>query len=291
MILVTGATGNNGRALLPLLAAAEAPVRALVQPAHVASAKLPPEVEVVGADFDRPETLAPALAGVERAFLVTNSTERAEAQQLAFVDAARRAGVRHVVHLSQLHAAASSPVRFLRYHAAVERALEASGMAWTHLRPNLYMQALLTLAPTVAEQERLFAPVGDARVSLVDVRDIAAVAARALTEAGHEGRTYDVTGPEALTHADLAAQLGGATGRPVEFVDVPGDALRQAVRAAGMPAWQADGLVEDYAHYHRGEAADLSPAVAQITGRPPRTFRAFAREFAAAFAPKPAHAG
>jgi uncharacterized protein YbjT (DUF2867 family) len=157
-------------------------------------------------------------------------------------------------------------------------------MAYTHLRPNLYMQALLLMAPMIAAEGRLRAPVGDARVSLVDVRDIAAVAARALTEPGHEGRTYDLTGPEALTHTELAAQLGEAAGRPIAFEDVPGAALGAAVRAAGMPAWQADGLVEDYAHYRRGEAADLSPAIERVTGRPPRTFRAFTREFAAAFA-------
>lgn len=289
-ILITGATGTTGRALLPLLAAAGARVRALVRPSAAATAKLPPGVERVPGDFDRPATLAHALVGVERAYLVTNSTERAEAQQLAFVEAARRAGVRHVVHLSQLHARADSPVRFLRYHAAVERALEASGMAWTHLRPNLFMQSLLAVAPAVAAEGRLYAPVGDARVSVVDVRDVAAVAARALTEDGHEGRVYDVTGPEALTHAELAEQIGGATGRPVAFVDVPEDALRDIARAMNAPTWQAEGLVEDYAHYKRGEAAGVSSAVADVTGRPPRTFRAFAREFAVAFAPAPAAA-
>ncbi|GJG88856.1 NAD(P)-dependent oxidoreductase [Gemmatimonadetes bacterium T265] len=280
MILVTGATGNNGRALLPLLLAAGAPVRALTRAADAAA--LPPGVEAVAGDFDRPETLAPALAGVERAFLVTNSTARAEAQQLAFVAAARAAGVRHVVYLSQLHAAADSPVRFLRYHAVVERALEDSGMAYTHLRPNLYMQSLLAFHASIVAEGRFTAPAGDARVSVVDVRDIAAVAARALTEGGHEGKTYDLTGPEALTHGEMAARIGEALGKPVAYVDVPDAAMRDAVVRFGMPAWQADGLIEDYAHYRRGEAAAVSPDVERVTGRPARTFDAFARESAAA---------
>lgn len=282
-ILVTGATGNNGRALLPLLLAAGVPVRAMVQPGHAARADLPAGVEIVEGDFDGPATLDAALRGVGRAFLVTNSTERTEARQLAFVEAARRAGVGHVVHLSQLHARVDSPVRFLRYHAVVERALEASGMTWTHLRPNLYMQGLLLLARTIAESGTLYAPIGDARVSLVDVRDIAAVAARALTEDGHAGRTYDLTGPDALTHGEIAAHLAAATGRPVTFVEVAPEAMRAAAVATGMPAWQADGLIEDYAHYARGEAAGLSAAIHDVTGQPPRTFAAFAREAAAAF--------
>jgi uncharacterized protein YbjT (DUF2867 family) len=280
-ILVTGATGNNGRALLPLLSAAGAPVRAMVRRMEDADGVLPPDTDVAEGDFDRPETLARALDGVERAFLVTPSSERVEAQQLAFVRAARDAGVRHVVYLSQLHAADPSPVRFLRYHAVVERALEASGMAYTNLRPNLYMQSLLQFAAVIAAQGRFFASAGDARVSAVDVRDIAAVAARALTEDGHAGRTYDITGPEALTHAEMAAHIGHALGRPVEYVDVPEAMLRDALLRHGTPEWQADGVVEDYAHYRRGEAAGISPQVRAVTGAPPRTFAAFAGELAA----------
>jgi uncharacterized protein YbjT (DUF2867 family) len=160
---------------------------------------------------------------------------------------------------------------------------EASGMGYTHLRPNLCMQGLL-FAPMIAAEERLYAPIGDARVSLIDVRDIAAVAAKALTESGHEGKTDDLTGAESLTHAELAAQLGEAIGRSIAFVDIPGDLMCDAALNAGMPAWQADGLIEDYAHYHRGEAAEWSPAVQQVTGRAAWTFRAFARDFRAAFA-------
>jgi len=148
-----------------------------------------PGVEYVIGNFDDPASLRRVLEGIERAFLVTNSTERAEAQQLSFIEQARAAGVRHIVYLSQLHADANSPVRFLRYHAVVEEAISSSGFAFTHLRPNLYMQGLLGFRSSIAAEGRFFAPVGDARVSIVDVRDIAAVAAAALTEHGHQGNT------------------------------------------------------------------------------------------------------
>jgi uncharacterized protein YbjT (DUF2867 family) len=199
------------------------------------------------------------------------------------VNLARESGVKHIVYLSQLHASAKSPLRFLRYHAAVEEALRGSGMTFTSLRPNLYMQGLLMIGKSIASQGRFFAPAGDARISVVDVRDIAAVAVAALTQTGHEGKTYDITGPEALTHAEMAAQLSQALNQPIGFVDVPEEGFREALRGLHMPDWQADGLIEDYAHYRRGEASGISSTVKEVTGESPRSFLAFARDYKAAF--------
>lgn len=275
MILVTGATGTNGRLLLQSLSRAGVPARAMVRklPSHPITE--PSATETVVADFDEPTSLERALQGVTRAFLVTNSSERAEAQQLAFVDAARRAGVRHIVYLSQLHARRNSPVRFLHYHGVVEEAIAAAGIAFTHLRPNLYMQGLLDFSRMIATQGRFFAPIGGARVSLVDVRDLAAVACAALTEPGHEGKIYDLTGPVALTHPELATAISRHTGTPVDFIGIPPEAFLEALLGFGMPRWQAEGLVEDYAHYQRGEAADVSDAVRRVTGTPARSFEDF----------------
>jgi uncharacterized protein YbjT (DUF2867 family) len=240
-------------------------------------------LEFVEADFDDTASLRQALSGVQRAFLVTNSSERVAERQLRFVALARESGVKHIVYLSQLHASSESPLRFLRYHAAVEEALRGSGMSYTNLRPNLYMQGLLMIGKSIASEGRFFAPAGDARVSVVDVRDIAAVAVAALTQTGHEGKTYDITGPEALTHAQMAAQLAQALNRPVTFVDVPEQVFREALRGLHMPDWQADGLIEDYAHYRRGEASGISSAVEEVTGQPARHFIEFARDNKAAF--------
>jgi len=277
MILVTGATGSNGSELIKRLSGAGIAVRGMVRKQPAAGALR--GVEFVTADFDDPASIRRALAGVERAFLVTNSTERAEAQQVGFVQIARAAGLRQIVYLSQLHAAMNSPVRYLRYHAVVESAISASGLAFTHLRPNLYMQGLLGFRSSIASEGRFFAPAGNARVSVVDVRDIAAVAAAALTQNGHEGKSYDITGPEALTHREMAAQLSEASGKLVSFVDVPDATMRDALLRLGVPEWQADGLIEDYAHYRRGEASEVSTAVQDVTGLPPRSFRDFARDY------------
>jgi hypothetical protein len=149
--------------------------------------------------------------------------------------------------------------------------------------PNLYFQGLLAFQPMIATEGHFVAPIGDARVSAVDVRDIAAVATRALTESGHEGKTYTITGPAAVTHTEMAGAIAEAIGRPVAFIDVPSDAFAGALKAAGVPAWQVDGLVEDYAHYARGEAETISPHVREVTGADPRDMGQFAKDYARVF--------
>jgi uncharacterized protein YbjT (DUF2867 family) len=284
MILITGSTGKNGVEILKRLAGRKERIRAMVR--RRGEMKAPAsafELSYVEADFDDPESLRRALDGVQRAYLVTNSSPKVEEQQIRFVTLARECGVRHIVYLSQLHASPASPLRFLRYHAAVEEAIRASGMSYTNLRPNLYMQGLLMIGKSIATDGRFFAPAGESRISIVDVRDVAAAAVAALTQTGHEGKTYDLTGLEALTHEEMAAELSRALNRPVVFVDVPEQKFREALRSMHMPDWQADGLVEDYAHYRRGEAAGISDAIRFVTKAVPHTFAEFARDHRAAF--------
>jgi len=282
-ILITGATGNIGRELTKQLAEQSVPFRALVRSSKGADAVVLLGGEAVVGDFDDAESIEAALQGVDRTFLLTNSSEHSEVQQGTFVDVAKRVGVKHIVKLSQWAADPNSPVRFLRYHAAVETKIRESGIAYTFLRPNLFMQGLLAFRETIVAQDKFFAAAGDARISAVDVRDIAAVAAAALTEMGHERRTYDLTGPEALTHNEMAQKLSKAVGREIQFVDVPPEAMRDALLGVGLPLWQADGLIEDYAHYRRGEASAIASGVEDATGVLPHSFDDFAREYAPAF--------
>jgi uncharacterized protein YbjT (DUF2867 family) len=280
-VLVSGATGSTGRAVLDTLVGRGVPVRAMVR-LDAGPGALPPGVPVAVADFDDAASVAAALRGAAQAYLVTPSSERAGEQQRRFADLAARAGVGHLVVLSQLASSEDSPVRFLRYHAEVEEHVRGLSIDYTFLRPNLFFQGMLAFAQAIAARGRFSAPIGDAKVSAIDVRDIATVAAVVLTEAGHEGATYTLTGPAAISHYDIAAALSAALGRYITFGDAaPGD-FAASLRGT-LPSWQVDGLLEDYAHYRRGEAAEVTTTVADITGRPPRDIGQFARDFAAAF--------
>ncbi|CAG5072455.1 NAD(P)H azoreductase [Dyadobacter sp. CECT 9623] len=283
-ILITGATGNVGSEVVKYLSAGGIPFRAMVRSLDKA-AKLT-GAEYVTGDFNDPKSLEKALTGIDKAFLLTNSSELAEEQQLRFVDAAAEAGVKHIVKLSQWAANVNSPVRFLRYHAVVERAIENSGIAFTFLRPNLFMQGLLGFKDSIIGQGQFFGAIGEAKVSLIDSRDIAAAAGETLIQPGHENKIYNLTGPVALSHAQLAEKLSTAIGRPVRFVDVPPAALRDMLLYVGLPEWQADGLIEDYAHYALGEAADVAQGFHEATGLQPRSFDDFARDYAGFFSDK-----
>lgn len=264
MILITGATGNIGTELVKLLEGQN--IRTMIRSKGTG-------------DFNDPASVEKALQGIERAFLLTNSSPQAEQQQRTFVELAKKAGVKHIVKLSQWAADLNSPVRFLRYHAAVESKIIASGMTYTFLRPNLFMQGFIDFV----HEEKFFAPIGDAKISMVDIRDIAAAAAAALTEDGHENKTYNLTGPAALTHSEVAATLTTALGREISFFSVTPPEMRAALSQVGFPEWQADGLIEDYAHYAKNEAASVEQGIFEATGKPARSFAEFARDYATAF--------
>ncbi|RZT83431.1 uncharacterized protein YbjT (DUF2867 family) [Pseudonocardia sediminis] len=281
-VLVTGATGNTGAPLVDLLVRRGVQVRATVRSERDLARFAGAGVEAVVADFDDAGSIAAALDGVERTYLVTPSSERAQEQQERFVDLAAEAGVAQIVKLSQLAADEDSPVRFLRYHAAVERRIRERRIGFAFLRPNLFFQGLLAMAGPIREQGRFFAPIGDVPISAVDVRDIAAVAATALTEPGHDAAVHTITGPDAVTHAQIATAISAAVGRTVTFVDVDPESFAASLRGV-LPDWQVDGLVEDYAHYARGEAADVTTTVSDVTGYSPRSVTGFATDHAAAF--------
>lgn len=286
-ILISGATGNIGRELTKYLASKNIPFRAMVrsmdQIKDFNSLNFSGAEFILG-DFNDPKSLENALKGIEKAFLLTNSSEQAEQQQTDFVNAAANAGVQHIVKLSQWAADINSPVRFLRYHAVIENLIKKSGMDYTFLRPNLFMQGLLGFRETIINQNQFFGAIGNAKISIIDTRDIAAAAGEALSSTGHEGKIYDLTGPESLTHDQMAQRLSAVLGRKIEFIDITPKALKQTLLHVGFPEWQAEGLVEDYAHYKLGEAAEVKSGVKDATGNDARSFDNFATDYASLFA-------
>jgi uncharacterized protein YbjT (DUF2867 family) len=287
MIVATGSTGNVGGPLIAELAAMGVPTRALVHTLEKVSVVEREGVEVMVGDFGAPETLDAALEGAERAFLLTPPDLRQPEWEKNFVEAAERTGVRHVVKQSAQGAEADSPMRIGRIHSECEQLLKESGMAWTFLRPNVYMQTTLAYAPQVA-QGRFYAPLAETKTSIIDARDVAAVAARTLTEEGHEGKVHELTGPEAISHRDIAEKLSAVLGRPVEYVEVSIEDARGSMVGMGMPEWLADAVAELFEVREAGFLAGVTSTVAEITGREPRSYEEFARDHKEAFSGTPA---
>jgi uncharacterized protein YbjT (DUF2867 family) len=284
MILVTGATGNVGKALLRLLSARGVAARALTRDrARAAAIATLPGVEVVEADLARPETLTAALHGVDRAMLISSSEPAMLDVQSSFIEAARRAGVGHVVKLSGIMPELDSPFRFARMHGEIERRLEASGLAFTHLRAGEFMSSYFRQVPNIVARAALFLPMADAKIASIDIGDIAEAAAAALTGPGHEGKTYPLTGPEALTMAEVASKLSGVVGRTIRYVDVAPEEAKRAQLAAGMPPYLVDALGELFAERRKGKESVVSPLLPELIGRPATSFDEFAWRHAAIF--------
>jgi uncharacterized protein YbjT (DUF2867 family) len=284
MILVTGATGLNGRALLQRLSAMGVPARALVRnTAKAAGLSALPGVEIVEGDMARPETLTTALKGIERAMLISSSDPVMLEVQSNFIEAARKAGVAHVVKLSGIMPDLDSPFRFARMHGEIERRLEASGMAFTHLRAGEFMPAYFRQVPNITGKGAMFLPMENAKIASVDVGDLAEVAAATLTGSGHEGKIYPLTGPEALTMAEVAENLSVVTGKTIRYVNVPPEDAKKAQLAAGMPPFMADALAELFAERRKGKESTVSPLIPTLLGRCATSFGEFAARNAAIF--------
>ncbi|GLW70901.1 NmrA family transcriptional regulator [Kitasatospora phosalacinea] len=281
MILVTGATGNVGRALVRALDAKGAPVRALVRdPAR--AARLPARVERVVGDLGEPATLAPAFDGADRVFLLTpglGSEHTAHA-----VAAARAAGVRHLVHLSSANVLGDPVPAMGRWHHDREEIVRGSGIPFTVLRPGGFMTNALEWADTIRTGGYVLDPVGPGRLAPIDPADVADVAALVLTEDGHRGEHHALTGGEALTVTEQVALLAAATGRPLAVR--PAATPEEAVRARfpdGAPAALAAAITETFALLRADTTGFRTDTVQRLLGRAPRTFADWCARHADAF--------
>lgn len=242
-----------------------------------------PMVEIVEGDMALPETLIGPLRGVDRAMLISSSAPTMLEVQSNFIEAARKAGVKHVVKLSGIMPALDSPFRFARMHAEIERRLETSGMAFTQLRAGEFMPAYFRQVPLIVTKGAFFLPMEQAKIASIDVGDIAEVAYIVLTGHGHEGKIYPLTGPEALSMAEVAQKLSTATGKSIQYVNVTPEEATRANLAAGVPPYAADALAELFAERRKGKEAQVSPIIQSILGRRACSFDEFAVRNAAIF--------
>ena len=282
-VLVTGATGSVGSGVVRELRERGVSVRALVRNPNEAAATLGREIELAVGDFSDPGSIRRALDGVEHVFLACGNVPNQVEYETDAIDAARAAGVRRIVKLSAFGAEVGSPLAFWDWHGRIEEHLRAPGVPAVVLRPSFYMANLLGAAEGVRHEGALFAPAEGARISMIDPRDVAAVAAVALTTDGHEGQTYVLTGPDAIAYGRIAEELSAVTGRRIRFVAVPDEAARQALVGAGMPGFVAEQIVTLFGVLRQGAQERTTGAVRALTGRGPRAFAEFARDHVGLF--------
>lgn len=278
MILITGATGRIGGATLHYLSRGGMALRALIRSPDKAASIVAPGVETVIGDFAAPHSLDAALEGVDTALLVSALDPRQVELQGNFIEAAKRAGRVHIVKISGLETALDSAVRSGRWHAQIEQHLEDSGLPFTHLRPLFFMQNILRFAPMIRATGEFVGALQQGRVAMIDVRDIAAVAGTTLTTPGHAGKAYVLTGPEALSYQEVAERMSTSLGRKVIYKDIPLEAMRERLRASGMPEWHVEVQADFSSALSAGQAATVTDVVAAVTGRQPRRFEQFFRE-------------
>jgi uncharacterized protein YbjT (DUF2867 family) len=277
--LVIGATGTVGRHLVPQLVRRGQSVRALVRnPA----ADLPAGVDRAVGDLADPASLVPALDRVDAVYLACGNHPAQAALETAAIDAAAAAGVRRIVKLSTSDATIGSPSAFADAHGRIEAHLRASGVDHVLLKPTFMMTNLLAAAEGVQHAGAIFLPGAGAKIAMIDPRDVADVAAVALTET--VGRELALTGPAVVTFDDVAAELSAVTGRRIGFVPVPDDAAVGQLVASGAPEWYATNVVAVFGLLRQGVQAQTRDTVHTVLGREPRSLSAFVRDHAAVFA-------
>ena len=278
MLVLTGATGTVGSALMARLSQDGVRARALAHTPGGRSAIEGRGHEAVDGDLDDAEGLVSAFEGCDRLFLLSPAHPDQARREKAAIDAARRAGVSRVVALSVMGADVGSGSAFGRWHAEVDEHLAHSGLDHTILRATGFMQTHLWPVPAVRGDGHWYGMTGDGAAAFVDAHDVAAAAAGALTADTVDRSVVELTGPAAISMPQAAAQLSETIGRPVSYVDVPAEGYRSTLGGAGVPDWMADSVVATYQQIRAGHAATVTDGVQRLSGRPARSYREFAEE-------------
>jgi uncharacterized protein YbjT (DUF2867 family) len=281
-VLVIGATGKTGSELVNLFIQNGKTVRAATRNPSTVSSKFPRSVEFVEFDYDRPQTFAPALTGVEKLFLMARpSDNQSDKVGMPLIDAAKKEKIRLIVNLTAM-GAEHDDTFMLRI---LEKYVEASGIPYTHLRPNWFMQNFNS-GPMLADIRAtgtLHLPAADAKLSFIDVRDIAAVGYAALTQPHHVGKAYTLTGKEALSHFQVAEKLSHVAGKTISYMPISEEVARAGLAKSGIPADLIERWTDFYRKIRQGFCSPVSTDVERILGRSPLSFEQYANDYAASW--------
>lgn len=283
MILVIGGTGNIGRAVVQMLAEKGEPFKVLARDPLKTEKMLGSNVDLVGGDLSIPDTISAAMAGVDKLFLVTPLHLDQVAMKSTAIQAAKDAGVKHIIMSTGIGASPDAGVEVGRWHGQSQEEVKATGISYTFLQPGFFMQNMLMFAEPISNMGQFFMPLGSGKVNWVDARDIAAVGVVALTEDGHENMEYPILGSETMTCVEMAEIMSGVAGKEIQYVDVPPEAAKQGMLDMGMPEKLADIMNELYALGPAGHLDFTNDVVEKVTGNQPRSFQQFAQDFASTF--------
>lgn len=282
-ILVTGATGNLGSAVIANLIGSGANVRALQHREPITEDIIEAGVEVVVGDFLEPDTLDAAFEGVAKVFLNTPLGPDAGKMASNGLAAAKRTGNPHIVRHSEIPPEPVSNLRMGMLQGEINEMVEASGLSYTSMRPSFFMQNTMFAAQTVASDGMIYMPFKDGKVSMVDIRDVAEASAKALTTEGHEGKSYILTGPEPISFDEVASTLSHVLGKDVQYVSVPMQAARESMLSMGMSEWLTEAFCEYYENHSNGGSDFKSDDFEKLTGHSATSYDAFAHDFAMVF--------
>jgi uncharacterized protein YbjT (DUF2867 family) len=286
-ILVTGATGTVGSEVVKQLSLIGQRVRAAVHSAVRASHEKLKGVELVEIDYKKPETLAAGFKDVDKLFLLTPASPEAAEIASNLVNEAKKVEIKHIVKQSIIGADSGPDVAHLRLHRRAEKIIEESGIPFTFLRPNDFMQNFVNFyVQSIRSKNAFYLPAEDAKVSFVDVRDIAAIAVKTLTDDGngrHVGKAYTITGPEALSYSQVAAILSNATGKKIDYINVSEEDTRLAMKHMGWDDWLINTTLQLFDLYRKGYTSQVSSTIEELLERNPISFSQFAKDYAWAF--------
>jgi uncharacterized protein YbjT (DUF2867 family) len=288
-ILVTGATGTVGSEVVKQLSNDTSDINIKAAVHSVQNAKKISQydrVRIVQINYNKPESLSTAFKDADKLFLLTHPSPMTVEHESNLVAEARKSGIRHIVKQSIMGADLEADVEAMHLHRQAEKIVEESGIPYTFLRPNEFMQGFINFqGPTIKSNNAFYLPAQDANVSIVDVRDIAAVAVQSLITNNdkHKNKTYLITGPEALSYYQAANILSNATGKKISYVNVSDEEVRGALKEEGMNDWLVNTILELYRYFRKGYASQVSSAIEQVTGKKPITFAQFAKDYADVF--------
>jgi uncharacterized protein YbjT (DUF2867 family) len=282
--LITGATGTVGSFLVMRLSEAGVHVRAAVHTSEKGKNLEGPNVEIVPLDTSRKETLGEAFQGIQNLFILTPfSKDQVETEKL-LTACAKAAGVKRIVKLSASGAGLNSATSMGKSHGESEKYIEASGIPYTFLRPNSFMQNFVTFyGGAIKKEGKIFLPLGTGKVSYVDARDVASCAAAVFLGGAHEGKIYRLTGPEALGVAQIAEIFAKTLGKKVEYVDEKDEATKKRMEEVGMPEWMVSAMLELHAANKAGKNEDVTRDVENLTNKKATSFEQFAKDYAGVF--------